>query len=169
MGYQIPTEAEMTIAKVNQAKKQVFGWANIANAWKRVAVDGFELAPVIDWQGGIMEIEALENSAYAYVTNSRQSGEEHLDYRTGEDFKSVGYAIESMVFTREKQTALGIPAGIIPEGWWVGFQITNDAVWSKIVAGKYTGFSIQGRVNYTEDEIPTSELGNYDLPGKEDN
>jgi hypothetical protein len=105
--------------------------------------------------------------AFCMINHINPAGA-HIGGLTG-FLKSVGYAIESMVFTRDKQVALGIPPGIVPEGWWVGFQITSDAVWQKILSREYKGFSIQGRVNYTENEIPTSELGNYDLPGKEDN
>ena len=56
----------------------------------------------------------------------------------------VGHVIESIVFTKEKAAALGIPADILPEGWWIGFKITDDEVWEKIKSGEYSMFSIEG-------------------------
>ena len=169
MGYQTPTvNGEMKIAKMDATKKQVFGWANVANSWRTASGNGWELVPVIDTQQGIMEIGALEDAAYSYVADSRKNGEMHWDYYTGSPFEQVGYCIESMVFTKEKQEALGIPAGIVPEGWWMGVQVTNDEVWGKIASGLYTGMSIQGSIRYTDEIIADNELTNYDLPNKEE-
>lgn len=159
---------EMKIAKMDAAKKQVFGWANVANSW-RLASDGqWELVPVVDTQKGIMEPMALEEGAYAYVAESRKNGEMHWDYYTAAPFEQVGYCIESMVFTREKQAALGIPPGIIPEGWWMGIQVTDDDVWDKVLSGIYSGLSVQGTIRYVNEDIATEELGKYDLPNKEE-
>lgn len=168
MGYQTPTaNGEMKIAKMDATKKQVFGWANVANTWRFVE-DHWELVPVIDTQQGIMEIAALEDAAYAYVAESRKNGEMHWDYYTDAPFEQVGYCVESMVFTKEKQTALGIPYGLVPEGWWMGVQVTNDEVWDKIASGLYTGMSIQGSIRYTDETIADNELDNYDLPNEEE-
>ena len=54
----------------------------------------------------------------------------------------VGRLIESMVFTKEKQEALGINLGKV--GWFVGFQIDDVDVWKKIETGEYVDFSIGG-------------------------
>lgn len=168
MGYQTsPIATEMKIAKMDAAKKQVFGWANVANTWRFVE-DHWELVPVIDTQQGIMEITALEDAAYAYVAESRKNGEMHWDYYTGAPFEQVGYCVESMVFTKEKQAALGIPDGLVPEGWWLGIQLTDDDAWDKVVSGVYGGFSIQGSIKYVDEQISGTELEKYDLPNKEE-
>lgn len=117
------------IAKANEEKQQVFGWANVA-----VRTDGEKIC---DWQQDIVEIEELEQAAYEFVLHSRQGGEQH---RRG----NVATMIESMVFTKEKMAGLGLPGGMLPEGWWIGFQIHDDAVWQKIKQGEYTMFSIEG-------------------------
>ncbi len=53
--------------------------------------------------------------------------------------------IESIVFTKEKLQALGLPENSLPCGcWWVGFQITDDSTWQKIKKGEYNMFSIEG-------------------------
>ena len=53
--------------------------------------------------------------------------------------------VESCVFTPDKLTAMGIPEGTIPLGWWVGFYVDDDEAWEKIKNGTYTMFSIEGR------------------------
>lgn len=117
------------IAKTNREKRQVFGWANVA-----VRANG---EAVCDWQEDVLDTEELEQAAYGFVLHSRQGGERHLR-------GNVAVMIESMVFTKEKMPGLGLPPGIIPEGWWIGFQILDEDVWQKIKQGEYTMFSIEG-------------------------
>ncbi|MCI8336658.1 MAG: hypothetical protein HFI72_05830 [Peptococcaceae bacterium] len=123
------TNSTFVIAKTNGEKRQVFGWANVA-----VRSNG---EVICDWQEDMVDMAELEQAAYEFVLHSRQGGEKHC--RAG-----VAVMIESMVFTKEKMLGLGLPAGIIPEGWWIGFQILDDAVWQKIKQGEYTMFSIEG-------------------------
>ncbi len=52
--------------------------------------------------------------------------------------------IESMVFTKEKMSAIGITEGTLPEGWWIGFKVTDPDVWGKVKDGTYPMFSIEG-------------------------
>lgn len=119
----------LTVIKSDDDSRLVFGWANVA-----VRVDGEQ---IIDWQGDAIDTEDLEKAAYAYVADFGTAGEMHQ--RGG-----VGHVIESIVFTKEKAAALGIPADILPEGWWIGFKITDDEVWEKIKSGEYSMFSIEG-------------------------
>ena len=111
-------------------QRLVFGWANVA-----VRVDGEQ---IIDWQQDAIDPDELERAAYDYVANFGTAGEMHQ--RGG-----VGHVIESVVFTKEKAAALGIPEDILPEGWWIGFKITDDEVWEKIKNGEYSMFSIEGK------------------------
>ena len=119
----------LTVIKSDGDKRLVFGWASVA-----VRVDGEE---IVDWQKDIIEIEVLEKAAYGYMAEFGIAGEMH---RRG----GVGRVIESIVFTKEKAAAPGIPPDIMPEGWWIGFQITDDVVWEKIKNGEYSMFSIEG-------------------------
>lgn len=123
------------VIKSDDDKRQVFGWASVA-----ARVDG---GTVVDWQEDIIEIDELEKAAYAFAKDYAIAGEMH-------ERGGVGELIESAVFTKEKAAAMGIPDGILPEGWWLGFQITDDDVWQKIKDGDYTMFSIEG----TGDRIP---------------
>lgn len=119
----------LTVVKSDGDQRLVFGWANVA-----VRVDGEQ---IVDWQQDMIDIAELEKAAYGYVTEFGTAGEMH---RRG----GVGRVIESIVFTKEKAAALGIPPDIMPEGWWIGFQITDDVVWERIKKGEYSMFSIEG-------------------------
>lgn len=122
---------DIPIAKTDDDKRLVFGWAQIA----------FEAEGniVIDKQGDyIAKVDELENAAYHYVVNSRDMGEMHIR-------KGVGQLVESMVFTEEKQAALGIPKGTVPVGWWVGFSVNDEEVWKGVKDGTFKMFSVHGK------------------------
>lgn len=107
----------------------VSGWANVARN-----ADG---SIPLDWQGDIIRPEVLEKAAIDFMLNCRGSGEMH----TG---PSRGTVVESIVFTKDKQAALGIPEGIVPEGWFITVKIDDPEVFDKVKSGKYRMFSIQG-------------------------
>lgn len=118
------------IAKIDHDKRQVFGWANVA-----VRKSG---QVVSDYQGHEIPTDALADAAYEFCLSSRLSGAEH---RTG---YVTGRMIESVVFTKEKMAAMGIPPGTVPEGWWLGVQIDDPTAWEKVKKGDYRMFSIEG-------------------------
>ena len=121
-----------TIAKTEPDKMLVFGWGNVA-----VDADGTQIE---DLQGDVIDPEALEKAAYDHVLNFRNAGERH-----DPALRKKGRLVESCVFTKEKQAAIGIPPGIVPEGWWVGYKIDDPEAWSKIKKGEYRSFSVEGR------------------------
>jgi len=116
------------ISKLDEDQRLVFGWASI--------VKDKEGNVVKDLQNDVIRPEELEKSAYAYVLDSRVAGEMHKTI-------GVGSLVESVVFTIEKMEAMGIPEGIVPTGWWVGFRVDAD-VFAKIKDGTYSAFSIGG-------------------------
>lgn len=128
------------IMKSDDEKRLVFGWANIA-----VRVGG-EI--IQDFQDDVIDIEELEQAAYNFTAEFGTAGEMH---RRG----GIGRLVESIVFTKEKSAALGIPPNILPEGWWVGFRIDDDEVWEKIKNGTYSMFSIEG----TAERVPIQSEG----------
>jgi hypothetical protein len=123
------------IVKSDDDKRLVFGWANVA-----VRASG---EVIKDFQNDIIEIEVLEKAVYEYTLDFGTAGEMHQ--RGG-----VGRLVESVVFTKEKAAAMGIPEGFLPEGWWVGYRIDNDEVWNKIKSGEYSMFSIEGTARREE-------------------
>jgi hypothetical protein len=142
-----PTKRELTKAddgseilwmgefsKVDDDKHQVFGWASI------VEIDG---EPVIDRQGDFMELEDIEKAAYEYVMKSRKGGHQHKRTEDDQPFQASDM-IESIVFTDEKVSKMGLPDDF-PRGWWVGYKVRDGETWEKIKKGEVTGFSIHGR------------------------
>lgn len=117
------------IAKSNVLKKQCFGWASVA-----VTVAGVD---VVDAHQHVIPPDELEAAAYKFVQLYRDMDEEHTT-------PVSGTLIESMVITPDKLEAMGLPANALPQGWWVGFQVTDDAVFQKVMKGELTMFSIAG-------------------------
>ena len=128
-------KSRFRIMKSDDEKMLAFGWANVS-----MRVDG-DLSE--DWQADIIEPEELENAAYEYVLLYREGGEMH-------ERGGVAVLIESVVFTEEKMQAMGIPAGTLPVGWWIGFKITDKDVWEKVKNGTYQMFSIEGEAERVE-------------------
>lgn len=132
------------IQKVDEEKRLVFGWANVS-----ITVDG---EPVLDLQEDMIDPETLEEAAYKFAELYRDGGEMHE--RTG-----VAVMVESAMLTEEKQAAMGIPAGTLPVGWWIGFRVLDDGVWEKVKSGEYNMFSIGGSAvrAEVEDEVISME------------
>ena len=127
-------ENNYSIFKTDDDKRLVFGWASIS-----ITVDGEQLE---DRQHDLIDPEDLEEAAYEYVLNFRDTGEEHI-----KSLRKKGKLVESCVFTAEKQKAMGIPEGILPVGWWIGFKIEDDDAWERVKNGTYKMFSIEGKAN----------------------
>lgn len=130
-------EAHGVISKIDKWKRQVFGWAYVTHDEHGVVS--------VDKSGEFMDdVEELEKAAYKFVLNSRMASDSHAPLRKNFEGGGVGTMIESMVFTPEKCEAMGIPAGLLPTGWWVGFQIHDESVWNEVTKGNRPAFSIHG-------------------------
>lgn len=128
-------KGQFKIMKSDDEKMLAFGWASVS-----MRVDG-EL--IEDWQKDIVEPEELEKAAYEYVLLYREGGEMH-------ERGGAAVLIESVVFTEEKMQAMGIPAGTLPVGWWIGFKVLDEEVWEKVKDGTYPMFSIEGEAERME-------------------
>ena len=115
--------------KAREDERLVSGWAN-------VALDKDGNAP-LDWQDDVIAPETLEKAAINFMLDYRGSGEMHKG-------DSKGTVVESIVFTKEKQQALGIPEGVVPEGWFITVKVHDPDVFEKVKNGTYRMFSIQG-------------------------
>lgn len=131
-GWESTKENNYTIKKMDDDKRLVFGWASIS-----FTADGEQLE---DLQHDIINPDDLEEAVYEYVLNFRDTGEEHRPH-----LRKKGKLVESCVFTAEKQRAMGLPEGILPVGWWIGFKIEDDEAWEKVKNGTYRMFSIEGK------------------------
>ena len=125
-------EGLFKIEKRDEEQQIAFGWA-----YQCVTSDGEQL---VDYSGDVVDIAEIEKAAYRFVKLYRDGSDNH-------ERGGIGTVIESMVFTKEKAEALGIPAGVIPQGWWVGFEISDYEEWQKVKDGTYSMFSIEGTAN----------------------
>lgn len=147
--------ANASIVKVDDERKLVFGWASI------IKDESGKI--LLDRQDDFIDSEdELEKAAYDYVLHSRDGGEMHV--RLG-----VSKMVESIVFTEEKQRALGIPVGSMPTGWWIGFKVNDERVWEQVKKGEYAGFSVHGTGKRESTQLPVSkitEIGKADMKKK---
>lgn len=118
------------IAKIDDDKHQVFGWANVS-----IRKDGHV---VEDYQHHIIPVDELEDAAYEFALSFRNAGADHVQGRV------TGKMIESFVVTKAKLTAMGLAEDALPQGWWIGFQIDDNTAWEKVKKGDYGMFSIEG-------------------------
>lgn len=117
----------MKVTKAEEDKRLVFGFFSVVEVGDM---------PVVDLQGDVIAAKDIEDAAYRYMQFSRMGDDRH-------DERCKAVLIESMVFTKEKQQALGIDLGMV--GWWGGFKVLDDSLWENFKSGKYEGFSIGGR------------------------
>ena len=125
------------VMKYDDERHLAFGWANVS-----IREDG---GLIEDWQEDIIEPEELENAAYRFVEFYREGGEMH-------ERGGAAVLVESVEFTEEKMQAIGIPAGILPVGWWIGCKVLDEEVWEKVKDGTYSMFSIEGTAERAEVE-----------------
>lgn len=148
-------QASASIVKIDDEKKLVFGWASIIKDENGMIL--------LDRQDDFIDSEdELEKAAYDYVLHSRDGGEMHVR-------RGVAKMVESVVFTEEKQRALGIPVGSMPTGWWIGFKVDDERVWEQVKKGEYAGFSVHGTGKRESTELPVSkitEIGKADAKKK---
>lgn len=128
-------QGNFKIQKQNEDLHIAFGWA-----YQCVTANGQQL---VDHSGDIVDISEIEKAAYRFVKFFREGSDNH-------ERGGIGVMIESMVFTKEKAEALGLTVGTVPEGWWVGFEVSDDEVWAKIKDGTYSMFSIEGTAERIE-------------------
>ena len=125
----VRVDMSFDITKAKEDECLVSGWASVS-----VNADG---SIPLDWQDDIIRPEVLEKAAINFMMDYRGSGVMHQG-------DSQGVVVESIVFTKEKQAAIGIPEGVIPEGWFITVKVTNPEVFAEVKSGKYKMFSIQG-------------------------
>jgi cation transport regulator ChaB len=117
------------VLKFDAERQYVFGWASVA-----FAKDGSQ---VEDLQGDLIDLEDLEEAAYAFTLDFRETGVMHKG-------EAVGQLIESFMVTPDKLEAMGLPPDSLPQGLWVGFHVPDAEVFAKVRAGEFSMFSIQG-------------------------
>lgn len=124
------TSITFTVLKGQSVEKGlVSGWANVSKN-----ADG---SIPLDWQGDIIAPDELENAAIDFMLNYQDGGEMH-------EGDPIGKVVESIVLTKDKQAAMGIPEGAVPEGWFITVKLFSEDAINKVKSGEYRMFSIQG-------------------------
>lgn len=118
------------VSKVVPDQQLIFGWLYVCRK-----ADGTQ---VVDHSGEVIDVADLERAAYSYALDSRDAGYMHSKM-------GIGKMVSSVVFTPETRQAMGIPEGILPDGWWIGFKISDPEVWQKVKSGELKMFSIGGQ------------------------
>jgi hypothetical protein len=127
---EVYVDVEFQLHKARESEQLVSGWAS-------VSVNANGSVP-LDWQDDIIAPETLEKAAINFMMDYRESGVMH-------EGDSVGTVVESIVFTKEKQEAIGIPEGTVPIGWFITVKVHDTSVFAKVKDGTYKMFSIQGK------------------------
>lgn len=120
---------DFSVYKAREDQQLVSGWANVA-----INKDG---SVPLDWQDDVIAPATLEKAAIGFMMDYRSSGVMH-------EGDSKGTVVESIVLTKEKQAAIGIPEGTVPEGWFITVKVHDPEVFAKVKDGTYRMFSIQG-------------------------
>lgn len=121
------------VLKVDDAQRIVWGWAYVSTE------DG-EL--LVDTQGDSIEPDEMEKMANDFMLGARTGKVMH----SGEQKSTV---IHSFPMTKALADAFGIECK--REGWIVAHKIHDDDVWNAYKTGKFTGFSIGGRIGEIEE------------------
>jgi hypothetical protein len=136
---EVELSADGAISKTDEERQMIFGWAYVTH--------DTEGNVNVDKSGDFIDaVEEIEKSAYDFVLNSRAGDFDHTNLKSAE-------MVESMVFTPEKIEKMGLPAGSVPLGWWIGFHFADKADWE--IAKTKKAFSIHGkgtRKAWTEDK-----------------
>jgi hypothetical protein len=117
---------EASITKIDDEQRLIYGWASI------IEEDG---KTIVDKQGDVIDVDDLVAAAHDYMTESREAHEMHEGVKKGE-------TVESIIFTKEVQAALGIDLKKV--GWFICQKISDDDTWAAIKSGEIKSFSIGG-------------------------
>lgn len=119
-------ELQGTITKIDKELRVAYGWFSV------IEKDG---DTVVDLHGDVISEDTLIEAAHKYVMNARAGKLMHKG-------KNVADVVESMVFTKDVQKALGIDLGMV--GWFGAMKVHDEKAWSDIKKGKFKMFSIGG-------------------------
>jgi hypothetical protein len=110
-----------------------WGWTSIIEKDGKV---------ITDHDGDRISEDELMKAAHNFLSTPRTGGAMHIyDPDTNEPLKA-GEIVESMVFTKDIQKALGIDLGKV--GWLVGYRIEDPTIRKAIASGKLRAFSCGG-------------------------
>lgn len=126
------SRVSVDISKVNKDKMLAFGWFSV------IEEDG---KAVVDSHGDVILEDTLMEAAHNFITESRSGKVMHRGRR-------VADVVESVVFTKDLQKALGIDLGVV--GWFGAMKFRDGKIWDKVKSGELSAFSIGGIARRTK-------------------
>lgn len=138
---------------INEEKRIVMGPLMVANLpiYRKDPVTQEEFLVVFDAENIDMALQKYYKQNLHSKTNA--------DHDRSQAFEGV-FMYQAWIINKEM--GIGVPKGFneLPDGSLFGvFKVNNDDVWQDVKAGKYKGFSIEGKfnrepmINLTDDEI----------------
>jgi hypothetical protein len=115
------------VIKSDDEQRIVWGWASVSTENGETVVDS---------QGDIIEPDEMVKMANDFMLDVRLAKAMHQG-------EGVGEFIHSFPVTKELAAALGVETS--REGWILGMKVHDDATWTAVKAGEFTGFSIGGK------------------------
>jgi hypothetical protein len=132
----------LELRKADADRRLIYGWASVS------AIDG---SHVIDKQGDIIPIDALERAVIQYGLESRDGSDMHEPETRGQ-MKLV----QGLVFTPELEK-LNVVAknddGKVIHGWLACYYVPNDKLWAAIKRGDRPELSIGGQALVIEVDV----------------
>lgn len=128
---------QFEVLRKDAAARRVYGWFSVAKDKQGKLL--------VDRHGDIIDVAELEAAAAEFIKEYRQGGEGHQG-------GAPNKLIASMVFSRDVQDAMGIQPGILPEGWFGGFEI-SEKLFAKLAKGELLMFSIEGEAETETVEV----------------
>ena len=130
---------------------------------------------VVDHHGDTYNSEEVLKACRNFEYNNKQANlqhQYHLDNEQARWVENYTTAGETIIKSSDGDDEI-----VVPEGTWMGTLAVNEEIWKPVLAGKYTGFSIQCRAN-TEDILkalklgetrkkPTTRLSEFDFSGED--
>lgn len=114
------------VEKIDHEKRLAFGWFSV------IEQNG---KPVVDLHGDVILEDTLLEAAHNHMLDSRAGKAMHTGRR-------IADVVESLVFTKDLQKALGIDLHKV--GWFGAVKIRDEKVWKRVKSGELSAFSIGG-------------------------
>jgi hypothetical protein len=140
LALEAPTGFPAALAKASRARPLEKVDPELRTVWGWVSVIEEGGVPVVDSQGDVIGEDVLLTAAHDFMKTHRVGGFMHLK-KAGAAVR-VGDVVESVVFTKDLQKALGIDLGRV--GWLAATAVEHPAVWDLAKRGLLTGYSLGG-------------------------
>jgi hypothetical protein len=128
---------QFDVVRKDAENRRVYGWFSVAkNKEGRI---------LIDRHGDVIDIADLEVAAAEFLKEYRAGGQRHSG-------GAPNKLIASIVFTEELQKAMGVPPGVLPQGWFGGFEV-SEKTFGSVAKGELLMFSIEGEAETESVEV----------------